>query len=70
MNHEQAATALTATSDGWRKSTYSQAANDCVEVNATVPEWVGVRDSKNPDGPALTVRPAAWATFLAGAAWL
>ncbi|WP_309138504.1 DUF397 domain-containing protein [Nocardia cyriacigeorgica] len=29
---------------------------------------VGVRDSKNPTGPALVVSPAEWDSFLGGAA--
>jgi hypothetical protein len=36
----------------WRKSSYSGAQSDCVEVG-TVGERVAVRDSKNPTGPAL-----------------
>ncbi|HEX3780984.1 MAG TPA: DUF397 domain-containing protein [Pseudonocardiaceae bacterium] len=36
---------------GWRKSSYSQGANNCVEVVSTRDR---VRDSKNP-GPVLTV---------------
>ncbi|WP_030668820.1 DUF397 domain-containing protein [Streptomyces sp. NRRL B-1347] len=48
----------------WRKSSYSTADEpDCVEVAATV-ETVLIRDSKNPDGPRLTVTPAAWADFI------
>ena len=41
----------------WRKSTYSQGGGqECVEV-ATAPGAVAIRDSKNPDGPALLLRP-------------
>lgn len=37
----------------WRKSSYSGAgSNECVEVARTLDR---VRDSKNPDGPVLTV---------------
>jgi len=68
VNHDQAVAALTATSDGWRKATYSQAANDCVEVNTTLDRWVGVRDSKNPASTVLAFSPTAWARFLNGAA--
>ncbi len=39
---------------GWRTSSYSTNEGDCVEV-ATVPDRVLVRDSKDPDGPALAV---------------
>lgn len=38
--------------DGWRKSSFSDVANGCVEVARTLG---AVRDSKNPDGPVLRV---------------
>lgn len=38
--------------DGWRKSTYSDTGNGCVEVARTLG---AVRDSKNPGGPRLGV---------------
>ncbi|HEX6357565.1 DUF397 domain-containing protein [Actinophytocola sp.] len=47
----------------WRKSTFSTASGECVEV-ARGAEAVGVRDSKNPAGPALTVTPTAWIAFI------
>ncbi|NED06572.1 DUF397 domain-containing protein [Streptomyces sp. SID6648] len=53
----------------WFKSSYSDSSNpnDCVEV-AAAPDAVLVRDSKNAQGPRLTVAPAAWAGFVAYAA--
>ncbi|MGA5559996.1 DUF397 domain-containing protein [Streptomyces platensis] len=52
----------------WTKSTYSGSNNnDCVEV-APTPSTIHIRDSKNPDGPQLHLRPAAWADFVAYAA--
>jgi hypothetical protein len=49
---------------GWRKSSYSGSGNtDCVEV-AFVADEVGVRDSKNTDGPTLSFPPTAWRTFV------
>jgi hypothetical protein len=36
---------------GWRKSSWSAAQTDCVELSNTG----AVRDSKNPNGPILTV---------------
>ncbi|MER5941191.1 DUF397 domain-containing protein [Streptomyces sp. NPDC001928] len=48
----------------WQKSTYSAEAANCVEI-ATTATTIHVRDSKNPNGPHLTLRPAAWASFHA-----
>ena len=48
---------------GWRKSSFSGAAQNCVEVADVRPEAVAVRDSKNPDGPVLLVSRARWAAF-------
>ncbi|MEU4471657.1 DUF397 domain-containing protein [Micromonospora sp. NPDC023888] len=51
----------------WRKSTRSGGSGgDCVEVADNLPGVVGVRDSKDPSGPALTFAPAAWAAFVGG----
>ncbi|WP_328339490.1 DUF397 domain-containing protein [Streptomyces violaceus] len=47
----------------WRKSTYSGDGSNCVEI-ATTPTTVHIRDSKNPDGTHLTLRPTAWGEFL------
>jgi hypothetical protein len=47
----------------WRTSSYSAAHGGCVEV-APAPERVLVRDSKDPDGPALAFPTLAWRTFL------
>ena len=51
----------------WRKSSHSGAstATDCVEV-AFVANEVGVRDSKNTDGPTLAFPATAWQTFVTG----
>lgn len=48
----------------WRKASYSgNTGGDCVEV-AAQPCLVAVRDSKNPEGPAFTVAPEAFTTFV------
>lgn len=48
----------------WFKSSYSgDEGGNCVEV-ATHPTAIHLRDSKTPEGPHLTVAPAAWAAFL------
>ncbi|MEU4790716.1 DUF397 domain-containing protein [Micromonospora tulbaghiae] len=49
----------------WRKSTRSNGSGDCVEVADGLPGVVGLRDSKDPTGPALTFDQAAWSTFVA-----
>ena len=46
----------------WRKSTRSTNTSDCVEVAISGPA-VGIRDSKNPTGPILTL-PAPAFTHL------
>ena len=50
----------------WFKSSYSSGndGNSCVEL-ALTPSTVHVRDSKNIDGPRLTLAPTAWADFVA-----
>ncbi|HEY0001001.1 MAG TPA: DUF397 domain-containing protein [Actinoplanes sp.] len=51
----------------WHKSTRSGGnGGDCVEVARNLPGIVAVRDSKDPDGPALTFTRAEWSAFLAG----
>lgn len=51
----------------WRKSTHSGASGgDCLEVADGHPDIVPVRDSKNPTGPKLVFRAAAWSAFVAG----
>jgi hypothetical protein len=50
----------------WRKSSYSSAnGGACVEVAGNLPGVVAVRDSKNPDRPALVFTPADWHSFTA-----
>ena len=48
----------------WRKASYSGTnGGNCVEVAGNLPAVVAVRDSKDPQGPALAFTPAAWETF-------
>ncbi|GHF58145.1 DUF397 domain-containing protein [Streptomyces mashuensis] len=49
----------------WRKSSYSLAHGDCVEVASPLPRSIAVRDSKAPQGPALAFSPTAWTAFVA-----
>lgn len=47
----------------WYKSGYSDhSGGNCVEV-ADLSPMVGVRDSKDPDGPKLTFSASAWSAF-------
>lgn len=49
----------------WRKSSYSNGTGgDCVEVADNLPGLTPVRDSKNPEGPALVFPTRAWALFV------
>ncbi|MER6844599.1 DUF397 domain-containing protein [Streptomyces platensis] len=53
----------------WVKSSYSsQDGGDCVEwspAHASAHGTVPVRDSKDPNGPALIFKSAAWSAFVA-----
>jgi uncharacterized protein DUF397 len=50
----------------WHKSTRSNGnGGACVEVADNLPGIVAVRDSKDPDGPALIVSTDEWASFIA-----
>ncbi|MFC8675162.1 DUF397 domain-containing protein [Streptomyces griseorubiginosus] len=53
----------------WLRSSHSTGANNCVETArpSAGPSagLLAVRDSKNPDGPALLFSPESWAGFTA-----
>lgn len=49
----------------WRKSSFSNTGN-CVEVAELPDGGAMVRDSKNPDGPALSFTAGEWAAFRKG----
>ena len=49
----------------WRKSSYSNAGNQCVEVARSLPALVAVRDSKAPETGALAFSRFSWCTFMA-----
>ncbi|MGW2044854.1 DUF397 domain-containing protein [Streptomyces sp. NPDC001858] len=49
----------------WRRSSYSgDQGGDCVEIAETSAATVAVRDSKNPAGPVIAVRPAVFSAFV------
>lgn len=50
----------------WRKSTYSVGAGECVEVARMADGGIGVRDSKDPDGPVLRFTPGEFRAFVRG----
>ncbi len=50
----------------WFKSSRSQGGKECVEVAFLDEGMVGVRDSKNPSGPALVFTPNEWNAFISG----
>jgi hypothetical protein len=51
----------------WRKSARSGGTGgNCVEVAGNLPGIVAVRDSKDPDGPALIFTPDEWRAFSTG----
>ncbi|WP_433567527.1 DUF397 domain-containing protein [Nocardia sp. CA-151230] len=50
----------------WLKSSHSSGQTECVEVAWLTGRTVGVRDSKNPTGPALVFAPGEWDAFAAG----
>ncbi|WTT38035.1 DUF397 domain-containing protein [Kitasatospora sp. NBC_00085] len=50
----------------WLKSSYSGGnGGDCIEVAPGLPGVVPVRDSKDPQGPALLFPASAWRSFIA-----
>ncbi|MEU6070557.1 DUF397 domain-containing protein [Streptomyces sp. NPDC047082] len=48
----------------WRKSSFSDGGNQCVEVATNLPGVVPVRDSKNLEGPPLVFRADSFALFV------
>lgn len=50
----------------WIKSSHSGPQGACVEVAWLDDDHVGVRDSKNPTGPALTFTSGEWAVLATG----
>ncbi|MGW4318109.1 DUF397 domain-containing protein [Streptomyces sp. NPDC004684] len=55
---------MTANVGTFRKSSYSGQEGNCVEVARTTDQGRAVRDSKQEDGPLLTVSREGWRAFL------
>ncbi|MFI5567099.1 DUF397 domain-containing protein [Streptomyces sp. NPDC051740] len=51
----------------WIKSRHSNAEGNCVEVALLTDGGIAMRNSRDPDGPALVYTAAELAAFLAGA---
>ncbi|WP_031071243.1 DUF397 domain-containing protein [Streptomyces sp. NRRL WC-3742] len=48
----------------WFKSSYSNNGGSCVEVAPNFPGLAPVRDSRDPQGPALVFAADAWKSFV------
>ena len=51
---------------GWIKSSLSFSNGNCVEVTSLSDGEIGVRDSKDSEGPVLRFTPDEWRAFLGG----
>lgn len=51
----------------WIKSSHSNAEGNCVEVAVLAGGRIAMRNSRDPEGPALVYTPAEVAAFVAGA---
>ncbi|MFE9764482.1 DUF397 domain-containing protein [Streptomyces sp. NPDC005808] len=49
----------------YRKSSYSNAEHECVEIATNIPTTIAIRDSKHPTGPSLHLTPTTWTAFRA-----
>ncbi len=52
---------------GWRKSSYSGANGNCLEIAPTVDGLIAIRNSNRPDDGAILYTKAELSAFLAGA---
>jgi hypothetical protein len=50
----------------WMKSSLSFSNGNCVEVSSLTEGDIGVRDSKDSEGPVLRFTPDEWHAFLGG----
>lgn len=59
-------TGSTVTDPVWVKSSLSYANGNCVEVSDQPGGTIGVRNSRDHEGPVLRFTPAEWQAFLGG----
>ncbi|BBA95782.1 hypothetical protein RVR_781 [Actinacidiphila reveromycinica] len=57
---------MAGTAVSWRKSSYSNHESNCVEVAELGDGTIGIRDSKDRNGPILTVDRTAMRAFVTG----
>jgi hypothetical protein len=50
----------------WTKSSLSFSNGNCVEVASLSHDEIGIRDSKDSEGPVLRFTPGEWHAFLGG----
>jgi hypothetical protein len=66
LHQERTSGSADESAETWRKSSWSLANGNCVEVGCLAGKLVGVRDSKHPHGAMLRFTPAEWDTFVEG----
>ncbi|MEO3869708.1 DUF397 domain-containing protein [Nonomuraea sp. B12E4] len=54
------------TTAAWRKSSFCNGADACVEITNMADGNVAVRDGKQQDGPVLVFTSSEWEAFTAG----
>ncbi|MFB7631185.1 DUF397 domain-containing protein [Streptomyces sp. NPDC056149] len=55
---------MTSESPRWFKSSYSGNGGQCIEVATNLGGAIPVRDSKDPQGPALNFPASSWSAFV------
>ena len=53
------------TSPAWQRASACNPSGNCVEINRSAPDHVGVRDSKQPLARELGFTVESWSAFLA-----
>jgi hypothetical protein len=58
---------MPASGPDWVKSSLSFSNGNCVEVASLPGDTIGLRNSRDPEGPVLRFTPDEWHAFLGGA---